>query len=83
VLTREVTFPTAAYSADAIQRAAYRLSDRLALELVADDAVYHCTVSLAVEGGAAADVLLADSVTRFSIRCCVSGFVARLRRVGI
>jgi His-Xaa-Ser system protein HxsD len=60
VLTREVTFPREAYSADAIQRAAYRLSDRLSLELGADYAVYRCTVTLAVEDGAAADALLAE-----------------------
>ena len=55
-----MTFPTAAYSADAIQRAAYRLSDRLSLELAADEAVYRCTVTLSVEGDQAADALLAE-----------------------
>lgn len=38
----EVTFASDAYSADAIQRAAYRFSDRFSVEIRADGANYRC-----------------------------------------
>ena len=42
----ELLFPTSAYSADAIQRAAYRMSDRLSIDLVVEPEQYRCSCHL-------------------------------------
>jgi His-Xaa-Ser system protein HxsD len=39
-----VCFDMSAYTADAIQRAAYRLSDRLSIDLIVDASVFRCHV---------------------------------------
>lgn len=38
----ELAFDATNYSADAIQRAAYRFCDRFSVELVSDEAGHHC-----------------------------------------
>lgn len=60
MLTREVTFPTAAYSADAIQRAAYRMSDRISLDLAAEHDAYRCTLTCALDDDESANDVLAE-----------------------
>jgi His-Xaa-Ser system protein HxsD len=40
----DISFDAESHSADAIQRAAYRLSDRLAVELSSADGVHRCHV---------------------------------------
>lgn len=42
----EVTFDRESHSADAIQRAAYRLSDRLSLNLVVESTEFHCHLTI-------------------------------------
>ena len=41
-----LTFDASSHSADAIQRAAYRLSDRLSCDLISDESVYRCKLHL-------------------------------------
>ncbi len=60
MLTREVMFPASSYSADAIQRAAYRLSEHLSLALIEEDDSWRCTLSLEVDDEAEADELLTE-----------------------
>lgn len=45
MIEREVRFDRENHTADAIQRAAYRLSDRLALELVTEPETFRCHVT--------------------------------------
>lgn len=54
----ELTFDVASHSVDAIQRAAYRFSDRVSCELASGDAE-HCCVLTALSD-ADLDVLIAD-----------------------
>jgi His-Xaa-Ser system protein HxsD len=75
MIIREVAFSTEGHSVDAIQRAAYRLSDRLSLELAVEHEAYRCKLHLDVQDDAGADVLLAgfrnevlDQVLRERIR---------------
>jgi His-Xaa-Ser system protein HxsD len=56
-VVREVSFDPAAVSVDAVQRAAYRLSDRLSLDLKIGDGI-RCTLHLG--DAAEADELVAD-----------------------
>lgn len=46
MIERELSFDVQAHSADSIQRAAYRFSDRLSIELVADDQAFRCRTFL-------------------------------------
>jgi His-Xaa-Ser system protein HxsD len=45
---------------DAIQRAAYRLSERLSLELTTEQDAYRCELHLGTENDADAEALLAE-----------------------
>jgi His-Xaa-Ser system protein HxsD len=60
VTTRELCFDRAAHSVDAIQRAAYRFSDRLSLDLVAEDTVYRCHIHFDETDEYAINQVLAD-----------------------
>jgi His-Xaa-Ser system protein HxsD len=56
----EVTFPREGHSVDAIERAAYRLSDRLCLELSNEDDFHVCRLHTAGEAEVDADALVAE-----------------------
>ena len=47
----QLTFDASMHSADAIQRAAYRLSDRLSCDLIAEGDTLRCTLHLPPESG--------------------------------
>jgi len=57
---RQLSFDRAAYSADAIQRAAYRFSDRLSLDLSAEGSEYRCGLDLETSDAAIADGVVRD-----------------------
>jgi His-Xaa-Ser system protein HxsD len=46
---RELTFDRSTHSADAIQRATYKLSDRLSCDLASEDVVFRCTLHIQQE----------------------------------
>jgi His-Xaa-Ser system protein HxsD len=52
--THELVFEKSAYTADAIQRAAYRLSDRLSIDLMSEGETYRCVVHVTPERDEAA-----------------------------
>jgi His-Xaa-Ser system protein HxsD len=54
-----VTFDAASHSADAIQRAAYRFSDRLSCELTSTETEHRCRLT-AAGGDADLDAQIAD-----------------------
>lgn len=54
----EITFEAAHYSADAIQRAVYKLSDRLSCDLASDGTLYRCTLRTLNDTGADAGLLV-------------------------
>ena len=56
---RTLTFEAALHSADAIQRAAYNLSDRLSCEIATDAEVFRCTLHV-LDQGADVDAVVAD-----------------------
>jgi len=58
VIEREEFFDRHAHSADAIQRAAYRLSDRLSIELVTADDVFGCRTTLLTDDREQADMTI-------------------------
>lgn len=60
MIERELTFETSNCSADAIQRAAYRLSDRLSCDLITAGDLFRCTLHLTAESPAEADATLGD-----------------------
>jgi len=53
-----LTFDAASHTADAIQRAAYRLCDRISIELVSDETAHRCT--LEAVGDTNLDALIGD-----------------------
>jgi His-Xaa-Ser system protein HxsD len=55
-----LTFEVATHSADAIQRAAYKLSDRLSCDLTTEEAVYCCDLHVVAETQAEVDAVLGD-----------------------
>jgi His-Xaa-Ser system protein HxsD len=57
---RTLTFETPAYSLDAVQRAAYRFSDRLSVDLRSDTGEIHCRLHIPAAFEGDPDVLLAD-----------------------
>lgn len=59
-MIQEVAFSKEGHSVDAIQRAAYRLADRLSLELTAVPDAYRCKLHLVTENDADANALVAD-----------------------
>jgi len=70
---REIAFDSNAHSADAIQRAAYRFSDRLALDLRSSEGSFNCTLHIADQADTDVDSLIAD------FRCEVLDQVLRER----
>ncbi len=60
MIERRVSLDRSAYSADAIQRAAYRFSDRLALDLKRAEGAFVCTLVMNDELGDRADEIAAD-----------------------
>jgi His-Xaa-Ser system protein HxsD len=59
MIDRELTFDREAYSVDAVQRAAYRLSDRLSIDLIVGDDL-KCAVHFLVDDEASADAALGE-----------------------
>jgi His-Xaa-Ser system protein HxsD len=57
---REVSFETANHSADAIQRAAYRLSDRLSCTVVTEATRFRCTLHISADDAREVDAVVAD-----------------------
>lgn len=57
---RTLTFEAALHSADAIQRAAYNLSDRLSCDIATDGERYRCTLHLPDAAEVDLDASLAD-----------------------
>jgi His-Xaa-Ser system protein HxsD len=49
VIDREITFELATHTADAIQRAAYKFSDRLSCDVATERSVFRCTLHLGAE----------------------------------
>lgn len=60
MLTRELSFDLAACSVDAVQRAAYRFSDRLSLDLHVSEQTIACLLHLPSDDEEAAELVLAD-----------------------
>lgn len=60
MISTTISFDVASHSIDAIQRAAYRFSDRLSHELVAHDQVWRCTLIVASDNPIEADAVVAD-----------------------
>jgi His-Xaa-Ser system protein HxsD len=60
VTQRTLTFEAALYSADAIQRAAYNLADRISCDIATEDERYRCTIHLSDASEADVEALLAD-----------------------
>lgn len=80
MITAELTFEIASHSADAIQRAAYRMSDRLSIDLATESDVFRCAVHVLSEDEAiVAETLQAfraevlDQVLRERIRAETAG----------
>lgn len=69
----EVTFDAKAHSVDAIQRAAYRFSDRFACELIAGEDEHRCLLTAVGDGDPSSDLSqfrneVLDQVLRERIR---------------
>ena len=60
MIERQVSFAESAHSADAIQRAAYRFSDRLALDLKRMNGEFVCTLLIDEELQDRVDEIAAD-----------------------
>lgn len=60
MIEQQVRFDSSAHSADAIQRAAYRFSDRLSLDLVMAEGEFVCNLSLPDELADRVPEVLAD-----------------------
>jgi His-Xaa-Ser system protein HxsD len=60
LLKRKLTFEAAGYSLDAIQRAAYRLSDKLSVDLETSGARHLCTIHVESDDDAEVDRLVAE-----------------------
>lgn len=60
MIVREVSFEKESASIDAIQRASYRLSDRLSIDLSSTEAIYRCVLAIDVEAEEDADRAVAD-----------------------
>ncbi len=60
MLEREIGFEKQNHSSDAIQRAAYKFSDRISIELRSEEDAFRCAVSLLTDDAATADVILHD-----------------------
>jgi His-Xaa-Ser system protein HxsD len=60
VISDNVTFDREHHSADAIQRAAYRFSDRLSLDLVVEPTVFNCRLMILSDDEAVAALIVHD-----------------------
>jgi His-Xaa-Ser system protein HxsD len=60
MIEREVTFEASMHSADAIQRAVYSLSDRLACDIATDGALFRCVVHVDEAHANDVEPILAD-----------------------
>jgi His-Xaa-Ser system protein HxsD len=60
VTSAELTFGSEHHSADAIQRAAYRFSDRLSLELVVEPTAFCCRLTVVSDDEAVVALVLHD-----------------------
>jgi His-Xaa-Ser system protein HxsD len=60
MIQREVSLDATAYSADAIQRAAYRFCDRLSLELTTAGGTFRCVVRVETDDDDIADATVGD-----------------------
>jgi His-Xaa-Ser system protein HxsD len=58
--TRQLSFEAALHSGDAIQRAAYRLSDRLSCDLTSDGPCFRCTLHIPSDSTDDVDATLAE-----------------------
>jgi His-Xaa-Ser system protein HxsD len=56
----ELTFDAVLHTADAIQRAAYRFSDRLSLDLRVEETAFRCLLHLHTDDDDAAEQILSD-----------------------
>jgi His-Xaa-Ser system protein HxsD len=57
---RELTFEASMHSADAVQRAVYKFSDRLSCDLAAEGALFRCTLHIISETDDEVEDVLAD-----------------------
>src|SRR2546430_657051 len=57
---RRLTFDSQTYTADAIQRATYKLSDRVSCDLSRDGSVYCCDLHLVTDAPAEVEAVLGD-----------------------
>jgi His-Xaa-Ser system protein HxsD len=60
MIERQIAFESASHSSDAIQRAAYKFSDRISIDLRSDEDAFHCTVTLVTDEVASADEIVHD-----------------------
>lgn len=60
MIQREIEFEAASHSVDAIQRAAYRLSDRLSCDVVTDGPTYRCTLHLSQDAESDVETMLSE-----------------------
>lgn len=60
MIERQVRFERQLHSADAIQRAAYRLSDRTSCDVATDDAAFYCTLHVDAHSADEADAVLGE-----------------------
>src|SRR3954471_10780627 len=60
MIERQLRFDAAAYSTDAIQRAAYRFMDRLSVDLASANGSIDCTLHMSTEDSADADRTASD-----------------------
>lgn len=60
MVERELTFGAATASVDAIQRAAYRMSDRLSIDLIEEGQDFRCTLHLVSDDAADAAVAVGE-----------------------
>lgn len=60
MVDREIQFDTSANSVDAVQRAAYKLSDRLSSDVALDGTVVRCVLHFSDDAAADVDGLVAE-----------------------
>jgi His-Xaa-Ser system protein HxsD len=60
VIEHILTFDRSAYSADAIQRAAYVFGDRLSIDLQVKDTIYECVLHLETDEADAAEAIVSE-----------------------
>jgi His-Xaa-Ser system protein HxsD len=60
MIDRELIFEPAAYSLDALQRAAYRMSDRLSVDLRSEESAIRCELHISTDDAAIADTAVGE-----------------------